>query len=66
LSTNKSTRPRSFKQLRVYLLKNDGFDCFSKWGGEVYKITRDNKWIKICRCLPDLTFEEYLKESKKK
>lgn len=63
IDDNKS--PRTFKELRGFLILNDGFDCFSKHSGEVYKITKNNTWIRICRCLTDLTYKEYLKESKK-
>lgn len=57
--------PNTFKQLRKFLLENGGYDCFCKWGGEVYKITRGNSWVKVCRNITDFTYEEYLKESLK-
>lgn len=37
--------PHSFKELRGFLVCNEGNDCFSKSDGKVWKITRDNKWI---------------------
>ena len=61
----KMTYPTTFKQLRRFLILNNGNDCFSKFGGKVYKITRDNTWEEICTRITDLTFDEYLKISKK-
>ena len=57
--------PTTFKQLRKYLIENGGNDCFSKSGGYIFKIQKNNTWIKICRNISDLTFQEYLKESLK-
>lgn len=57
--------PSSFKKLRGYLIDNGGYDCFSKWGGKVYKISRKGDWIEVCRNISDLTYNEYLKESLK-
>lgn len=56
--------PHSFKELRGFLVCNGGNDCFSKSDGKVWKITRDNKWIEVCRNITDLSFNEYLKISK--
>ena len=55
--------PRTFKELRGFLICNQGKDCFCKWGGNVYKITREGKWECVCRTLPSLSFKEYLKIS---
>jgi hypothetical protein len=62
---NNQKRPNTFKQLRRFLIENNGNDCFSKSFGKVWKITREGTWEEICRNLPDLTFEQYLEESKK-
>lgn len=53
-------RPKSFKELKGFLECNGGRDCFSKWGGDVYMITIEGTWSKVCRCLPDLSFSQYL------
>lgn len=58
-----NTNPRSFKELRGFLMCNQGNDCFSKSDGKVWKITRDNKWIEVCRNITDLSYNEYLKLS---
>ena len=56
--------PHSFKELRGFLVCNNGNDCFSKAYGKVWKITKDNKWIEVCRNITDLSYNEYLKLSK--
>lgn len=56
--------PRNFKELRGFLICNNGRDCFSKFQGNVWMISKEGLWVKVCRNVPDLTFNEYLKLSK--
>jgi hypothetical protein len=56
-------RPRSFKELLGFLICNKGRDCFSKFQGNVWMISQEGTWIKICRNIPDLTYKEYLELS---
>lgn len=56
--------PSNFKHLLGFLSCNSGYDCFSKFQGKVWKITRNGKWVEVCRNIPDLTYAEYLKISK--
>lgn len=58
-------RPVTFKQLLGFLSCNQGRDCFAKFEGSVWMISREGTWIKVCRNIPDLTFNEYLKLSER-
>lgn len=61
---NPEKAPKSFRELRAFLMASGGNDCFSKSNGFVWKITRDNKWQQVCRNIDMLSFNEYLKLSK--
>jgi hypothetical protein len=65
IDLNPEARPRTFRQLRSAMVINEGFDCFSKSMGEVWKITRQGVWEHVCRNIDMLTFKEYLELSKK-
>lgn len=54
--------PRTFKELRGFLVCNGGKDCFMKSQGKVWKIG-SNKITEVCRTLQHLSFNEYLKLS---
>lgn len=56
--------PNSFKELLGFLVCNKGNDCFAKFQGNVWKITRENSWKKVCKNISDLSFSQYLKISK--
>lgn len=56
--------PKTARQLLSYLSFAGGNDCFSKFSGGVYKITKQLTWVFVCRCYTDLSFGEYLKISK--
>ncbi len=56
--------PRTFKELRGFLLCNGGNDCFVKQQGKIWRITKDNKLMYVCRTLPELAFADYLELSK--
>ncbi len=60
---NPRKAPSSFRELRAFLIWNEGRDCFSKSDGYVWKITTEGKWEKVCRNIGMLSFEEYLKLS---
>ena len=53
--------PRTFKELRGFLVCNEGKDCFMKSQGKVWKIT--TKVVEVCRTIQDLSFNYYLKLS---
>lgn len=55
--------PNNFKELLGFLTCNNGVDCFSKFQGNVWKITKQGTWQKICKNIPDLSYNEYLKIS---
>ena len=55
--------PHGFKELLGFLTCNGGKDCFSKFQGSVWKINTSGKWEYVCRNIPDLSFNEYLKIS---
>lgn len=59
------SRPKTFKQLRGFLVCNGGRDCFSKFQGNVWMISKTGNWEKIVKNIPDLTYNEYLKISLK-
>ena len=61
---NENTSSTSFKQLLGFLKCNQGNDCFTKFQGKVWKITKDNKWEYVCNNIPDLSYIEYLNISK--
>ncbi len=63
ITIDENKRPKTFKQLRAFLVCNNGNDCFSKSFGKVYKITKNNNWIEVCRNIDDLSYKEYLKLS---
>ena len=56
--------PRNFKELLGFLTCNKGRDCFMKFQGHVWMITGEGTMQKVCRNIPDLTFEEYLNLTK--
>ena len=56
--------PRNFKELLGFLVCNKGRDCFTKFQGNVWMITKYGTFEKVCRNVSDLSFEEYLKLSK--
>lgn len=58
IDENKS--PSNFKQLLGFLICNRGRDCFSKFQGKVWMITKAGKWKEVCRNIGDLTFIDYL------
>lgn len=61
---NADTRsPRNFKELLGFLKCNNGRDCFCKFQGKVYMVTKDLTWKEVCKNVSDLTFNEYLKLS---
>jgi hypothetical protein len=57
--------PNSFKELLGFLTCNGGRDCFSKFQGNVWKITTLGTWEKVCRNVSDLSYSEYLRISLK-
>ncbi len=63
IDDNKS--PNNFKELLGFLNCNGGKDCFSKFQGNVWKITKKGTWEKICKNIPDLSYNEYLNISLK-
>ena len=60
---NEDRYPKSFKEIHKYLVNNGGRDCFAKYQGKVWMLTRQGNWRYICRCLGDITLENYLKLS---
>ena len=52
--------PKTFKRLKGFLSCNQARDCFSKFQGFVWMINKAGAWVKVCRNIPDLTYQEYL------
>lgn len=57
--------PTTFAELRRFLVNNSGRDCFSKYQGQVWMITKEGNWRYVTRCLPDMNLNSYLKTSLK-
>ena len=55
--------PMSFKQLLGFLVCNGGRDCFNKFQGKVWMLTMEGTWKEVCKNIPDLSYNEYLKLS---
>jgi len=55
--------PATFRNLLGFLVCNNGRDCFAKFQGNIWMITREGAWERVCRNLSDLTYNEYLKLS---
>ncbi len=60
---NTDNRPKTFRMLLGFLIFNGGRDCFAKFQNKVWMISKDGTWQYVCRTIPDLTYEEYLKLS---
>jgi hypothetical protein len=58
-------RPNTFKKLLGFISMHGGRDCFSKFQGKVWMISREGCWVLVCKNVPDLTYSDYLELSKK-
>lgn len=53
-------RPRTFKELNMFLILKLAPTCFIKQNGNIYKLLPDTTFVFVCRNLDQLTFGEYL------
>lgn len=57
--------PQSHVWLRAFIKAAEGRDCFSKFKGKVWMLTKEGNWKEVCRNFSNLSYNDYLELSNK-